>query len=462
MRISNKPTLILHFASSKSTRTLSLLALLGTSCGCELKSVPVESSTKPSNATTTLDRVTAGPPVRKTLKLFTEQPARVEAYSQAPIFSKLSGYVESVNVDLGDKVAKGDCLIEILAPEYHDQVKQRTELLAQAQAQVQQAQAALIAADAAANSAKALVAQARAGLERAQADVQRWNSENQRMEQLVAKGSVTNKAAEETASQLQAAQGARNETIATIDSAMAREQEALAKVGTAKADIEAAKARCRVMQADIEQAETMLSYAKLVSPFDGIVTSRNVDTGHYVHSAGSTNAVPLLTIANIDKVRVFVSVPETDAVWLDAGFENEQLGDAAQLMMGGPTPKSIDTKVTRTSYQLDPQSRSMTAEMDIENKETKLLPGTFLTAKILLEERPEALTLPISAIVKKPEGTICCVVRDGKIQHRPIKLGLRVGDDVQILSGLEESDIVVLIRASNLQADQSVEVIVKK
>jgi len=64
--------------------------------------------------------------------------------------------------------------------------------------------------------------------------------------------------------------------------------------------------------------------------------------------------------------------------------------------------------------------------------------------------------------VKKPEGTICCVVRDGKIQHRLIKLGLRVGEDVQILSGLEDSENVVLIRASNLQADQPVEVIVKK
>jgi multidrug efflux pump subunit AcrA (membrane-fusion protein) len=112
--------------------------------------------------------------------------------------------------------------------------------------------------------------------------------------------------------------------------------------------------------------------------------------------------------------------------------------------------------------RLDPQSRSLSTEIDLENADLKLLPGAFVTAKVLLEERPDVLTLPISAIVKTPAGTVCCLVVGGKIEHRPIELGLRVGDDVQIVSGLDGSEAVVLMRAGSFQPGQPVEVIAKK
>lgn len=85
-----------------------------------------------------------------------------------------------------------------------------------------------------------------------------------------------------------------------------------------------------------------------------------------------------------------------------------------------------------------------------------------MTTKILLEQRKDVLTLPTAALVKAPDGTKCCVIVDGKIQHRPIELGLRAGDDVEITSGLDGSETVVLLRAGSLQVDQSVEIIVKK
>ena len=90
------------------------------------------------------------------------------------------------------------------------------------------------------------------------------------------------------------------------------------------------------------------------------------------------------------------------------------------------------------------------------------MPGAFVTAKILLEQRDGVLTLPVAAVVKTPEGTKCCVVESGKIVHRPIELGLRVGDEIEIKSGLTGNESVVLLRAATLQNGQSIEVIEKK
>lgn len=430
--------------------------------GCNTQPVATPSDDSSRAAANSLDRVTAGTPVRKTLQLFTQQPGRVVAYEETPILSKLPGYIESVHCDIGDPVTKGQVLIRIHAPEYKDQLEQKRGLMGQAESQIIQAEAALVAAQAAANSATAMVAQAEAGVGRTDAEFARWDSEYKRMQQLVSKGSVTPKLAEETSSQFQAADAARKEATANIESAKAKQRESEAKVLTAKADIEAAKAKLKVAQSDIDQAQTMLTYTELKSPFDGYVTSRHVDSGHYVQPATSNNAQPLLTVANVSKVRVFVNVPENEAAWVDAGFEDPQLGDPVTIFSGSLPQGKIESRVTRSSRRLDPQSRTLSVEVDIENQDLKMMPGAFVTTKILLEQRDDVLTLPIGAIVKENEVTRCCVIVDGKVNHRPIELGLRVGDEVEVRSGLVGDEQVVLVRAASLQPDQQVEVIQAK
>jgi len=439
-----------------------ILPLLFATVGCNPNNdgmSAADAGAAPANA---LDRVTAGSPSRNTLQLFTEQPGRVVAFEETPILSKLPGYVESVQFDIGDQVSKGQLLVRIHAPEYQNQLEQKRGLLGQAEAQVKQAEAAFVAAEAAANSAMSMVAQADAGVGRADAEYARWDSELKRIQQLVSKGSVTPKLADETASQFQSADAARKETLALIESAKARHREAEARVWTAKADIEAAKAKLKVAQSDIAQAETMLTYTELIAPFDGFVTSRHVDAGHYVQPAGASNAQPLMTVANVSKVRVFVNVPESEAAWVDAGFGNADAGDPVTILSPSLPDGRIQARVTRTSLQLDPQSRSLSVEIDLDNRNLKLLPGAFVTAKLLLEERENVLTLPTGAIVKTTDGTLCCIVVDGKIEHRLIELGLRTGDDVEIKSGLDGSELVVLVRAATLQAGQAVEMIGKK
>lgn len=444
--------------SIASVLTCSLLLATG---GCDFKEAagPADEGAVPASS---LDRVTAGTPIKKTLQLFTDQPGRVVAFEETPILSKLPGYVESVHFDIGDKVSKGQVVVRIHAPEYKDQLEQKRGLLGQAEAQVKQAEAALVAAEAVSNSSMSMIAQSKAGVGRTDAEFARWESELKRIQQLVSKGSVTPKLEDETSSKFQSADAARKEALAMIESAEARQREAEANVLTAKADIEAAKAKLKVAQSDIAQAETMLTYTELTAPFDGFVTSRNVDTGHYVQPAGASNAKPLLTISNVSKVRVFVNVPEVEAAWVDAGFGKSDAGDVVTIISPSLPAGKIEARVTRTSLQLDPQSRTLTAEIDIDNNELKLLPGAFVTTKMLLEQRQDVLTLPTTALVKAADGTKCCVVVDGKIQHWPVELGLRAGDDLEIKSGLEGSEKVVLVRAGSLQVGQSVEIIAKK
>ncbi len=427
--------------------------------GCHSKNDQSPTENSSSVPRTTIDRVTAGPAAKKTLRLFTEQPGRVEPFEETPIVSKIPGYVATVHFDIGDKVSKGELLVRIQAPELSDQVEQKRALLGQAEAQLNQAVAAHTASQASADSAKAMVEQAQASVGRAEAEFDRWDSENKRVQLLVSNGSVTPKLADETASQRQSALATKLEVLANINSARAKQLEAEANMKTSLADIDAARSRIKVAQADLRQAETMLNYTELYSPMDGFVTSRQVDTGHFVQPAGSGSGKPLMTVADMSKVRVFVNVPESESGWVDAGFGDHSKGDTVTIQLGAG--RSRNATVTRTNRQLDPQSRTLSAEIDIENQDLALLPGSFVTARILLEERADVLTLPTSAIVRTASSTICCVVVDGKIQHRAVELGLRVGDDVEILSGLDGSETIVLARSSSLQPGQNVELITK-
>src|SRR5690606_22477712 len=127
------------------------------------------------------------------------------------------------------------------------------------------------------------------------------------------KGSVTKKLVDETHNQLRSVQASLEEAEAGVASAEAARDEADAFIFKAEADLVAAAARLRVAQANQREAETLLNYCEIKAPFDGVITARSVDTGHYVHPANGGQNVPLLVVARTDRVRVFVDIPETEA-----------------------------------------------------------------------------------------------------------------------------------------------------
>jgi HlyD family secretion protein len=403
----------------------------------------------PSSQAVFVPEVTAAKPERRVLTLATTQPGRIEAFERTPLFAKVAGYVEEVKVDIGDAVAKGDVLVRVAVPELVDELHEKEALVAQAQAEVQQAESAITASRAAAETAQSRIAEVDAGLIRAKADVERWKSEHDRIKELAAKGSITRKLEEETLNALRAAEAAVQEVVARGQSARTGFYEAQAKIGTAEADKVAAEARHKVASAAVDRVNTMLGYTELKAPYAGTITSRTVDTGHFVQPVSGPTSTPLVELARIDTVRIFVDVPELEAGQVD-------VGDPAEVRVQAADAAVIPAAVTRTSGTLVDSNHSLRVEIDVPNPGGRLRPGMYATVTIQLAERPEGIVIPVTAVVRDAATTFCSVVQDGKIARRPVELGLRAGGFVEVLSGLDEDASVVVKQPDVLRDGQEV------
>ena len=398
------------------------------------------------------DRVTAGNPPRKSLKLFTTQPAKIQPFERAPLTSKLSGYVGEVLVEIGDVVKGGQPLLRMDMPELQDEVRQMEALVAKAAAEVTQSESQILAARAVAESKRVGVTVAEAATGRSEADYQRWSAEANRIKELAGRGSVTPKLYEESNSQMLSADAGRREAAAMVLAAKAAANEAAAMVGQAEADFVAAKAKQRVAEADLARAKTMIGYAELRAPFSGVITQRAVDKGQFVGGAAEK---PLLVVDRTDKLRVVVDVPELDAPLVTVG-EN---GDVVTLKVQSLGGREFIGKVSRTGWSYDETNHSLRTEIDIANTDGVLRSGMYASASILLEQRGDVLTLPLAAIVREGSDVFCCAVVEGKIERMRLELGLRSGDDIEIISGLQATDNVVLARAAGLRVGQEVSLI---
>lgn len=414
--------------------------------------LPAIAQTPATASEKNLDRVTVGNPPRKSLKLFTTQPAKIQPYERAPLTSKLSGYVAEVLIEIGDAVKAGQPILRLSMPELHDEVHQMEARLANAGAEVTQAESAIVAAKAVAESKKVAVTVAEAATGRNEADYQRWSAETNRIKELAGRGSVTPKLYEETNSQLLSADAGRREAAAMVLASKATANEAAAMVTRAEADLVAAKAKQRVADADLAKAKTMLGYAELRAPFAGVITQRAVDVGQYV--TGGTEQ-PLVVVERIDKVRAVVDVPELDAAMVSTGEDGDSVSFKVQSLGG----REFKGKISRTGWALDESNHSLRTETDLPNSDAALRSGMFATASILLDKRDDVLTLPLAAIVRDGSDVFCCVVVNGKIERKPLELGLRSGDDIEVVRGLNDTDKVVLARAAGLQVGQEVQVV---
>jgi RND family efflux transporter MFP subunit len=316
---------------------------------------------------------------------------------------------------------------------------------------VQQAEAGVQVAEATIQSAQARISQAEAGVGRAEGAYQRWSSESERIRELAANSSVTTKLADETLSQFRAAEASRSESIARVETATAERNEAQANAAKSRADLVAANAQLRVAQASLKQTTTMLGYAEVKAPFDGVITRRSVDTGHYVYPASGGSTQPMLVIASIDRVRIFVDVPELEASLVD-------VGDPAVVRLPSHLGGELAATVTRSSWSLSQANHSIRTEIDIPNEQGLLRPGMYTSVSIRLDERSDVLALPITAILRDGQATYCYCVEADQLVRKAIALGLRSGSEVEVVSGLSGSESVVLAQAESLQPGQRVEV----
>lgn len=376
--------------------------------GCHEAAAPPARKTTPPH-------VNCVRPKRGSVRWTVRQPGRIEAFEETPVFPKIAGYVEKWHVDIGDRVRDGDILAELWVPDLVGELNEK-------EAQVEQSRKALAVAQAQIAAAATLVDEALAGLERTKAELAFSKTQYQRISNLEA--SVIEKQVKtESLSQLRGRE-------ATADEARANVAHARAALAEVKAASEKCQSDVTVAIAARDRLQALVNYSTLKAPFDGVITSRNVHTGDFAQPPAGNAQQPLYVLQRRDVVRVFVDVPERDAVWLKSGMRASVEVDAVHRLRR-------EAEVTRTAYSLLPQSRTLLAEIDLSNGDDLLRPGMYVTAEITIS-RDGLLILPASAIatdgdVNQGYQAYCYLLDDGTIRRCELELGSRGDDHFEVI-----------------------------
>ncbi len=431
------------------TRTLfagMLCALVPLIDGCG----PASAEKPDSAAGPAVTRVEVVKPARATIRRATEQPGQIEAYELTPLYAKVSGYVEKWNVDIGAKVTKGQVLAVLSVPELDAEAEQKRAEIEESEAKLAQAKASQEVAEANLVSTQAKLTEVQAGTKRADADMARWQAEYKRVEQLFNERALTGSLMDETRNKLKASESAREEVHAQVKSAEAAVRQSKALLDKARSDVVAAAAGIKVARFDAERVQALREYAKVTAPYDGIVTHRHVDSGDLTEPG--TQGQPLFVVARDDVVRITVGVPEMYATEVDDG-------DRVLVRLQALAGRDFEGKVTRTSWTLDAKNRTLRTEIDVPNPKRTLRPGLYAYATIVVEEHPDVLTVPSSALVRQGSETHCVAVNGGRAVRKKVVVGLDDGTKVEIRSGLDGSEPIVKAYGASLADGQAVSVI---
>jgi RND family efflux transporter MFP subunit len=214
------------------------------------------------------------------------------------------------------------------------------------------------------------------------------------------------------------------------DAKQADYQSGMARLNAAKADMAVAKA-------DVDRLESLQAFKQVVAPFDGVVTARDTDIGALINAGSNGTARELFSVADIHKVRIYVKVPQRQAANIHQGL-------TAELRLPQYPGKVFTAKATTTSRSVNTSSRTLLVELQADNPDGLLQPGTYVEAQLNLPSDPNTLLIPSSAILFRQHGLEAAVVGDGdKVTLKKISLGRNLGLQVEVTSGLVPSDGVV-------------------
>jgi HlyD family secretion protein len=353
---------------------------------------------------------------RRDMRTRVVQPGTIQAFEVTPVYSRISGYVERYLYNIGDRVKKGDVLIEMWIPDYVEQHSERSAEVKKADVMIRVAQSALRAAAAKVETAKARITSAHAGVRRAEASYTRWESEYKRLETLVTQRVLDVQVRDETFRQFQEAAAARDQAEAMVSETVSGHDQAVADRDRAEVDVESARAQLQVAEAQERDARVLVEYGKIKAPYNGVITQRNVSPGDYLQPGVGSGGRPLFVLEQTDPVRVFVGVPE-----LASFFIHPQ--DTATIRLQAIPGATREGKVVRSGFSLDPSTRTLQTEIDVPNSDDHLHPGWYVTVSIAIE-RKQVWTLPSNAIgMQGQQNYFVFFEVDGKPVRTPVIIG---------------------------------------
>ena len=369
--------------------------------------------------------VTVTRPITVPLNWSIEQPGTVQAFESTPVVAKLSGFVRTVKVDLGDIVTAGQLLAELSILELVEEAAQKRAMVEFAVAERVQSVRGVEVAKAQLKSSEAMVLQAKAGTAKANADFARWESELKRAEKLVADRVLDTQTLDETKRQYQSAVAAKEQAVAVVASADQMVLEMQAKLGRAEADIQAAEAKKGVATAEAARVAALVEYTQIRAPFAGVVTARMVHTGHFLQPTAGSRVEPLFVVARQDIVRVFLEVPE-------AAADKASLGAKATVRIPAMGNREYPATITRTSRIINPETRTLRVEIDLDNKDGAIRPGVYAVVRIAVST-PNAIVVPTAAVLFADETAYCYTVENGNAIKRRVQVGKTDGGNLEIL-----------------------------
>ena len=221
----------------------------------------------------------------------------------------------------------------------------------------------------------------------------------------------------------------------------------------AMGDAEAKQASLEASMASVRRLQQLQSFENIYAPYNGIVTARNTDIGDLITGGSSSAAAgrPLFQLAQPGTLRVFVPVPEVYTPFV-------RTGGTASLTADEYPGLSFEGSITRNASAIDPASRTLNVEVDVQNPTGKLLPGAYVTVHFKVPTTGANLTIPSNALIFRAQGMQVGVVRDGKAQLVPVKIAADHGATVEIASGLTRGDAVILDPSDSLVSGLAVRV----
>jgi RND family efflux transporter, MFP subunit len=300
-------------------------------------------------------------------------PGTTQAFTDAPIFARTSGYLKHWYFDIGAHVKEGQLLAEIASPEVDQQL-----------------------------------AQARADLETTEANLRQAQITADRWQALLESRAVSKQETDQAVSTLKA-------TKATVESNVA----------------------------NVRRLEQLQGFEKIYAPFDGVVTARNTDIGALINAGSTTSGRELFHLAAIHRLRVFVAVPE---VYSRAA----RSGASATLTLDEFPGRTFHGTLVRNANAIDLATRTLLVEVDVDNPLGELLPGAYVFVHLQLPREIPSVTVPANTLLFRAEGLQVGVVRDGRAQLVPVTVGHDYGATVEILTGIQPTDQVIVSPSDSL------------
>jgi len=338
-------------------------------------------------------------------------PGNLQPLYSASVFARTNGYIESRSVDIGSEVRAGQVLAVISAPEVDQQLNQ---------------------ARADALEAVAAVAQSKAALEQAQANLGIARITQKRYASLIDKRAVTQQALDEADEAFRAR---------------------AADVSAAGANINAAEASLQSRKANVERLTQLQGFERVVAPFDGVITARNVEVGDLVSAGSDNGSKSLFGIAQSNVLRVQVEVPQSAALAIKVGQQ------ATLTVQERPGRRYVAT-VTRSADSIDVAARTMLTEVQVDNREGSLVPGMYGEVNFDITANHPSLIIPSTALVIDKNGMhVVSVSADSRVHFVAVDIGQDQGSQVEISRGLRGGETLVSNPSDLLSDGEKVSVV---